>query len=160
MDSPEVAQPAAPALEFCFEIRVAIGEPHNIGHFDGGMRRMIPLLGGTFSGPAGSGIVAPGGADWQTLFDDGSADIAARYTLVADDGSAINIINRGYRHGPAEVMAALAAGAAVDPARYYFRTAPVFEAAGERYGWLARHVFVGTGVRERERVCMRCFRVR
>ena len=33
------------------------------------------------------------------------------------------------RHGPAEVLAALGRGETVDPAAYYFRTVPRFEAA-------------------------------
>jgi hypothetical protein len=35
------------------------------GHVAPGRRRVIPILGGTFEGPAVRGIVVPGGADWQ-----------------------------------------------------------------------------------------------
>jgi Protein of unknown function (DUF3237) len=38
-------------------------------------------------------------------------------------------------------------GETVDPAEYYFRTAPVFETASEKYGWLNRIIAVGTGHR-------------
>jgi hypothetical protein len=55
---------------------------------------------------------------------------------------------RGVRHGPADVMARLAKGESVDPASYYFRTAPVFETAAPRYDWLNRIVSVATGRRE------------
>jgi hypothetical protein len=51
----------------------------------------------------------------------------------------------GMRHGPAEVLAALGRGETVDPAAYYFRTVPRFEAADERYAFLNRIVAVGRG---------------
>jgi hypothetical protein len=34
----------------------------------------------------------------------------------------------GLRHGPPEVIAAIARGESVDPSTYYFRTTPRFEA--------------------------------
>ena len=37
------------------------------------------------------------------------------------------VVSQGYRHGPAEVLAALARGEAVDPATYFFRTIMRFE---------------------------------
>lgn len=51
----------------------------------------------------------------------------------------------GMRHGPADVLAALGHGEAVDPAAYNFRTVPRFEAAGARYIFLNRIVAVGRG---------------
>ena len=54
---------------------------------------------------------------------------------------------RGFRHGPADVIARLNAGEDVDPASYYFRTAPFFETASERLAWLNSTVCVATGQR-------------
>jgi hypothetical protein len=45
-------------------------------------------------------------------------------------------------------MARLAAGETVDPATYYFRIAPVFETAANKYEWLNKVVAVGTGRRD------------
>jgi hypothetical protein len=53
----------------------------------------------------------------------------------------------GLRHGPPEVIAAIARGDAVDPALYYFRTAPRFATAHPSYSFLNRIVAVGTGDR-------------
>ena len=39
----------------------------------------------------------------------------------------IYVRNHALRHGPAEAMAALAAGRSVDPSTYYFRGATFFE---------------------------------
>ena len=38
-------------------------------------------------------------------------------------------------------------GEAVDPAEYYFRSAPRFEAGDSRYAWLNRILAVGSGAR-------------
>jgi hypothetical protein len=112
-----------------------------------GRRRVIPITGGRFSGERLSGRVLPGGADWQVIRADGVADLDARYTLETADGALIYIRNKGYRHGPDEVMKRLAAGEAVEPTLYYMRTTPWFETGDARYAWLNRIVCVGTGAR-------------
>jgi hypothetical protein len=71
----------------------------------------------------------------------------AIYALETDDGVVIQIRNRGLRHGPPEVMQRLAAGDAVDPAEYYFRTVPEFIAPKGRYEWMNRSIFICSGAR-------------
>jgi hypothetical protein len=44
-------------------------------------------------------------------------------------------------------MLRLAGGEEVSPSEYYFRTAPLFETASERYGWLNRVLGIGIGRR-------------
>jgi len=61
----------------------------------------------------------------------------------------IIISNRGYRHGPPEVMQRLAKGEPVDPKEYYFRGTPVFETSAENYKWITRYIFIATGTGER-----------
>jgi hypothetical protein len=53
----------------------------------------------------------------------------------------------GIRHGPPDVMARLGRGEPVDPASYYFRIVPTFQAAEGRYEWLNRIVAVADGQR-------------
>jgi len=107
-----------------------------------------------------AGRVLPGGADWQTIRSDGVADILARYTLQATDGGLISVINPGFRRGPAEVLARIAKGEAVDPSLYYFRTTPRFEAAVPGpHAWLTRSVFVCSAARYAERVELDIFEV-
>jgi len=108
---------------------------------------VIPITGGRFSGERLSGRVLPGGADWQVIRADGVADLDARYTLETADGALIYVRNKGYRHGPDDVMRRLAAGEAVEPTLYYMRTTPWFETGDARYAWLNRIVCVGTGAR-------------
>jgi len=147
-------------LDFVFEARVEVGPALELGRAAvAGLRRVIPILGGVVSGPALSGEVLPGGADWQVTRDDGVAEVEARYTLRLTDGTLVAVTNRGYRHGPAAVIERLAASEDVDPALYYFRTAARFEVAPGPYDWLARHVIVGSGARRPAAVAIRFFRL-
>ena len=50
-------------------------------------------------------------------------------------------------------------GEAVDPSEYYFRVAPFFETASEKYGWLNRVLALGVGHRTRSQVGYRVYAV-
>ena len=84
-------------------------------------------------GDALSGRVLEVGADWQTVFDDGLAELDTRYAMETHDGAVIEIINYGLRHGPPEVMAAVARGEDVPAEQYYMRTHARLETGDERY---------------------------
>lgn len=150
---------AVPALEFAFTATVTLGTVQPVGDVPHGNRRIIPITGGKFEGPAIKGTVEPGGADWQVVRTDNVAELDARYTLKTDDGVLIYIVNRGYRHGPAEVLQRLAKGEEVDPKEYYFRTAANFETASEKYDYLNKHVYVATGERRRDRVIIHFYKI-
>jgi hypothetical protein len=142
-----------PSLALAFSATVLIGKPQELGLVDGLRKRVIPITGGDVKGPRLAGKVLPGGADWQSIRPDGVADIWARYTLQAEDGALISVTNPGFRRGPAEVLARVAAGETVDPALYYFRTTPRFEtASGGPHSWLNSSVFLCTAARYAERV--------
>jgi hypothetical protein len=143
-----MANPQPPQLEFVFGADVTVGTPLDLGDITKGGRRIVPITGGKFSGPNLRGTVEPGGADWQILRSDGVAELEARYTLRTDDGALIAVRNQALRHGPAEVMAALAAGRPVEPHSYYFRGATFFETSAVRYAWITEHIIVCTGERE------------
>ena len=150
----------APPLTLAMRFTVLIGAPLELGTIDGVRKRVIPITGGTVSGPRLEGEVLPGGADWQSIRADGTADIRARYTIRAKDGALISVDNPGYRHGPAAVLARIAAGDEVDPALYYFRTTPRFEVAGDGpHAWLGRTVFVCSAARYRDYVRLDIFSV-
>jgi hypothetical protein len=148
-----------PTLQHVFTARVTIATPLDVGATATGRRRVIPITGGTVEGPRLTGSVLPGGADWQVIGADGTAFLVARYTLRADDGTLISVVNRGVRHGPPEVLARLAAGEIVDPLLYYFRATPSFELVAGPHDWLARGVFVATGERAPDHVVIRVFLV-
>lgn len=150
---------APPALEFVFAAHVTVDRPLDLGDVGKGGRRIVPITGGEFSGPRLRGKVVPGGADWQIIRSDGVAELEARYTLETDDGALIYVRNHALRHGPAEVMAALAAGRSVAPTSYYFRGAAFFETGAARYAWLTKHIIVCNGEREPAGVKLRFYQV-
>jgi Protein of unknown function (DUF3237) len=149
----------APGLELIFAAQVAVGPPLDLGDVGKGRRRIVPITGGEFSGPDIRGQVVPGGADWQILRSDGVSELEARYTLQTDDGALIHVRNLALRHGPAEVMAALAAGRPVEPGSYYFRGATFFETGAPRYAWITRCIVVCSGEREPAGVKLKFYKV-
>lgn len=126
---------------------------------DLGIRRIVPITGGSFAGPMLRGVILDNGADWQVITRDGLTLIDTRYLLRLDDGELAYLKTFGYRHGPPEVAAALAAGDDVDPAQYYFRVHLDFETASADYGWLNRCVAVGSAVRQARAVVYDAYRV-
>jgi hypothetical protein len=156
MANPEMAEPR---LEFVCEAKVTVDPALDLGDVAKGRRRIIPITGGEFSGPQMRGTVLPGGADWQIIRSDGVAELEARYTLRAADDALIAVRNLALRHGPADVMAALAAGRPVEPGTYYFRGATFFETSATQYLWLTNHIIICAGHREAAMVTVRFYKV-
>lgn len=125
-------EPPAPHLEFAFEEIVTLGAAIPVGETPFGKRTIIPITGGTFSGPGIEGEIIAGGWDWQLLRTDGCTDVEADYMLRTNDGVIINVINVGVLCPPQE-------GRAVP-----VRTQPRFEAPKGKYDWLNRTAFIGT----------------
>ena len=133
--------------ELLFEVTIAVGGMTTLGRTQYGDRRIAQIAGGTVKGPKVNGRIQPGGGDWILDRIDGVTQLDVRLVIETDDGATIYMTYKGIRHGPAEVMAALARGEQVDPACYYFRTAPFFETGSEKYAWMNRIVAVATGDR-------------
>jgi hypothetical protein len=130
-----------------FDVRVEVAEIRTLGRTPLGERRVIPIVGGSFQGERLSGRVLPGGADWQSIGEDGAARLDARYTLEAEGGALVQVRSQGLRHGPPDVLARLAAGEPVDPGSYYFRTVLRFETGAPALDWLNRIIAVARGAR-------------
>lgn len=150
----------APSLEFAARLEVELDPIKEMGHGRAGQRRIIPIIGGTVTGPRLNGKILNLGADWQTIFKDGTAELDTRYAFETDDGALIEIINYGFRHGPLEVIAALAQGDNVDPESYYMRTHARLETGDMRYAWVNQTLFVGTGQRKAAKVIVDLFSIR
>jgi hypothetical protein len=148
-----------PSLEFVFELRVSIGSILEIGAGPRGIRRTVPILGGSVSGPVISGCVLPGGADWQLVESDGLTFVDARYVIETEDAVRIEVHNQGIRHGSPDLMDRIVSGEMVKPSEYYFRTTPRFDAPDGKYSWLKRSVFLGTGERWSDLVIVRVWKV-
>ena len=151
--------PDAPKLRHFCDIAAELGPVREMGDGRAGRRRIIPIVGGSVTGPGISGRLLDLGADWQTIFADGVAELDTRYAMETDDGAVIEVVNYGYRHGPAEVIERLAAGEEVPHDSYYMRTQARLETGHPGYGWVNRTLFVGTGVRHRSSVRVSLFAI-
>jgi len=119
--------------EFIMEAKVKISNMINVGESKRGTRRVIPITGGTFSGPNINGIVLPGGEDWQLVRPDGDTELNARYLLKTDDSVVIQINNRVLMH-----MGEQGKG-------FYCKSVIDFEAPNNSpYDYLNHAIYIGT----------------
>src|SRR6478609_5641886 len=77
---------------------VDVGPPQIFGTSHGYERRCIPFLGGTISGRV-SGMILPGGTDWQRIYPDGTTELDAHYAIGTADGVTIEAHGTGLRAG-------------------------------------------------------------
>ena len=145
--------------ELLFEMIADLEEPQPIGATPHGVRMIYYVTGGTFKGPEISGKVLPGGGDWILMRPDGAGELDVRATLCTDDNELIYVRYRGILEISPEIMEQIQSGTEVDPSEYYFRTAPVFETASEKYGWLNRIISVGVGTALTNRVSYKVYRI-
>ncbi|KQP37066.1 DUF3237 domain-containing protein [Pseudorhodoferax sp. Leaf274] len=154
MDSASIS---APQLRPFAGFAVEVAEPQVVGPVPHGVRRVIPILGGTVQGEGWSGRVLPGGADFQLIVNEGYAELDARYVVETDGGDLVFVQNQAVRSGPPALMQRIARGEPVDPGQIYFRCQPRFETASKALGWINERLFVGSGVRRPDCVVMRFF---
>jgi hypothetical protein len=142
-----------PSLTRVYRLEATVGEALELGEIAEGRRRIVPLTGGTFTGPELNGKLLPGSsADWQLVLPDGTALGDIRYTLQTNDGDLLYVQSRGVRHGSPEVLARLARGEDVDASEYTFRTSTQIETATPELDWLNKGVFISVGARQPDRV--------
>jgi Protein of unknown function (DUF3237) len=151
-----------PALQHVLDLTVYVAAPIEAGAVVGlnsrGKRRIIPIIGGTVTGQV-NGKVLPGGADFQIVVSETTADLDARYMIELDNGEHIFVQNRALRRGSAVDIAKLVRGEPVAPEAIYFRCVPTFEVSSPALAWLTQSIFVGTGARFPDRVQLSIFRV-
>lgn len=142
-----------PGLEHVCDVEVSVGAPIDAGVLGGlgtsGRRRIIPITGGIVTGRI-QGRVLPGGADFQRVPNDTTSDLDARYLMTLEGeyaGEHVFVMNRALRRASPEDVQRLLKGEPVDPARVYFRCAPVFEVSTPKLQWLTESIFVGCGAR-------------
>jgi Protein of unknown function (DUF3237) len=151
--------PKAPELEFVCELKVKLNPPYIVGETPHGLRRIIPIIGGSVEGPKINGEILNGGADWQIVRKDGVAELEAHYQLKTNDGVIIYIKNLGLRVATPEVAARIGKGEQVNPSEYYFRAIPKFEAPTGKYEWMNNAIFVCTGERNPDNVLIRVWKL-
>ncbi len=137
-----------PHLTAVYRLEATLASPLDLGDVAAGHRRIVPLTGGTFSGPELNGTLLPGAsADWQIVLPDGTALGDVRYTLQTAGGDLLYVQSRGVRHGRPEVLARLGRGEDVDAGEYTFRTSTQIETAAPALAWLNRGIFISVGGR-------------
>lgn len=138
--------PGPPRLDFLYRIVVDCDPPIEVGLTPGGVKRVIPIVGGRFQGPQMRGIVLPLGADWNTtdLGNRGNRRVDTRYLLETEDGVVISLSTLGFSRRSEEALSMRESGERVDPSLYYFRQHLFFDAPLGRYEWLNSVVAFGT----------------
>jgi len=92
-----LTEPAPPRLVFAFELRARVAAPIEVGQVKHGRRRIVPIEGGTVSGPMLNGTVTAGGANWQVIQPDGFTELDTRYTIQTNKGEIVYVQNPGIR---------------------------------------------------------------
>jgi hypothetical protein len=147
--------------ELVLELEVELGRTQEVGDTPKGFLRLIPITGGTFSGPNIKGNILSGGYDWNTTRHDHTAHAFAKYALQTDDGVIISVENEGIL--PSESQLSLTSQSSV------IKTTPRFEVADGKYDWLRSGVFVGSleagagtsaGTTEKPSVCIKIYKLK
>ncbi|WP_454195317.1 DUF3237 domain-containing protein [Nocardia sp. Marseille-Q1738] len=131
-----------------FDVVVDLNPRLNFGDGPLGRRILFGAAGGSFEGPRLRGDVVAGGGDWALFRPDGTMALDVRLTLRTHDDELVHMSYGGRWVTPPEARAELAdpvKKSQVDPSRYYFRTAPLFETGSSRYSWLNDIVCIGSG---------------
>ena len=130
------------AAELKLELTVEVDFGHllDVGMTQTGHFRVIPITGGSFSGPGIKGSVIPGGADWSTMIDEKTAHVFAKYVIQTDDGVLISVENEGVMDITQPAMIC---------------TTPRFKVQKDsKYAWLQNGVFVGSLERAPDLSCV------
>jgi hypothetical protein len=139
-----------PRLYLIYRLDASVGDPQDIGEISAGHRRIVPLTGGTFSGPELRGTLLPGAsADWQNILPDGTALGDVRYTLKTERGDLLYVQSQSVRHGSSAVLERLGRGEDVDAGEYTFRGAVKIETRADSLDWLNKGIFISVGGRRR-----------
>ncbi|MFD0687288.1 DUF3237 domain-containing protein [Actinomadura fibrosa] len=145
---PRVKDVGAIATTHLFDMVVDLRPPADFGNGPSGRRILFGSAGGSFEGPDLRGEVLAAGGDWALFRPGGTMVLDVRLPLRTHDGALLHMTYGGRWTTPPDLRAAMADESTrheVDPARYYFRTTPLFETGDERYAWLNDIVCVGSG---------------
>ncbi|KAH8691760.1 hypothetical protein GQ44DRAFT_780221 [Phaeosphaeriaceae sp. PMI808] len=89
--------PVAPKLTLLYSMDALLGERFSLGPIPTGQERIvIPIIGGTFSGPLLNGTVLNLGADWRLTDMNGVIRPDARYNIRTNDGVNIFVQTEGF----------------------------------------------------------------
>ncbi len=125
-------------------LNVGFGEMAIVGKTPAGLRRIVPVTGGTFEGPRLRGAVV-GGHDWVINRPDGVMLIDVRLMLETDDGATLYLTYQGRFTAEPDAMRRFSQGGLLEPHEYSLVISAKFECGHDAYTWLNDVVAVGTG---------------
>lgn len=134
--------------DLLFDIVVDLNPRLGIGDGPYGRRTLFGAAGGTFEGARLRGDVLAGGGDWALFRPDGAMALDVRLTLRTHDDALVHMTYGGRWITPSDLRADMTDPVKryqIDPARYYFRTNPLFETGAKQYAWLNDIVCIGSG---------------
>jgi Protein of unknown function (DUF3237) len=131
--------------ELLLDLTLEAQTPHNLGSASGG-RLIVPVSGGTFTGPRVKGTVIPPGGDWIVQRIDGSRVLDVRILFQTDDGEKIYVSWRGIAYTPPD-------------GSFNARILPVFETTAPKYAWLNNVVAVGVYRPDLGKIAYRVYRI-
>lgn len=120
-------------VEFLFRMAATLAPPAMVPNGPNGTRVIVPITGGTVTGPRINGTVDALGADWLTMRADGTAQLDVRALIRTDDGAIIHTTYKG-------IMAPTEDGGR------RITTAPLFETGDEKYAWLNSIQAIAVGI--------------
>lgn len=162
MADPRVKPVGDLATRHLLDIVVDLDPRLNFGAGPLGQRVLFGAAKGSFEGPRLRGEVVKGGGDWALFRADGAMVLDVRLSLRTHDGELIYMTYGGRWVTPPDLRAEMADPARrtqVDPAKYYFRTNPLFETGSQTYAWLNDIVCVGKGYLVEGAVAYKLFEV-
>lgn len=137
--------------ELVLELEVELGQTQEVGDTPKGFLRLIPITGGTFSGPNIKGNILSGGYDWNTTRHDQTAHAFAKYALQTDDGVVISVENEGILPPEPQLSQTNQSNQTSQTNQTsqsshssLIKTTTRFEVADGKYEWLRSGVFVGS----------------
>lgn len=155
-----------PVFRLALITHVEVGPWQIVGEMGKGVRRILPMLGGTFHIPEQKGgtFQTPevagtviSGADWQILHSESLASLDARITLLTPGGHYILLRAEGRRYASPEVLKRLVAGEPVQRADYYGVSSTVIETSAPGLQWMNHHLFIGNARTEKSMHHVRYF---
>lgn len=116
----------------------------SIGATPVGLRRIAPVIAGSFAGTRLSGTVL-GGSDWVVTRADGVMVIDVRLTLETTDAAFIYLNYQGRFLAEPDAMRRFGKGELLAPQEYSLAISARFECGAPRYAWLNNAIVIGTG---------------
>lgn len=145
-----------------FSLTAFVAPILDLGECPAGTRRVVPILGGSFSGERLSGKLLQGGSDLQLVRADGVAELNVHAALETDAGDRILLRGLAIRHAKSvaqEKNTITKDKISKNQELVYFREAMIFETSSKNISWMNNFLALATGRRLDDRVLLEVFEI-